>query len=307
MRVTANKSVRHFYFKRGRGALFLIEQGIEIMEIGKYNKLKIKEASREGVYLDGGTYGMLFLPAEELSGKVRAGDTVEVFVYYDADKNTIATTTRPYAVVGEFAFLKVVHACDIGVFLDWGLPKDLFVPVKEQIGPMDAGESYVVYIYKDKERDHVAASARLDKFTDQQPSGLKENDQVDLLIYQETEFGFKAVVNEKFSGLLYKNEVFQKLERGQKTPGFIKKIRDDGRIDLSLHVQGYHKMAELEQKIIDEINKNNGTLTLTDKSSPDAVYQTFGVSKKKYKMALGSLYKAGQILIKKDRIKLKEE
>ncbi len=190
--------------------------------------------------------------------------------------------------------------------MDWGLPKDLFVPLHEQKEIMEKGQFHIVYVYKDEKRDHLAASARLDAFLDKEPANFKENDKVDLLICNETDLGFKAIINNQFWGLLYKDEVFQDLQYGQRVDGFIKKMREGGKIDLSLHVQGYHRMDDLEQKILDQIELNGGTFNITDKSSPEAIYELFGVSKKKYKMALGALYKAKRIVIEDHGIRAAE-
>jgi len=277
-----------------------------MIEIGKYNTLKIVRQMGSGLYLDGAEAGELLLPTDQAPEDCDAGDSVEVFLYYNADKKIVATTQRPYAAVGEFACLQVVDVLEIGAFLDWGLPKDLFVPLREQKETMEKGQFYVVYVYRDEERDHLAASSRLDAFLDKEPSDFKENDKVDLLICNETDLGFKAIINNKFWGLLYKDEVFQDLQYGQRVDGFIKKIRDNGKIDLSLHIQGYHKMDDLEQKILDEIDLNGGRLAVTDKSTPEVIYEMFGVSKKKYKMALGALYKAQRIVIEDDVIRANE-
>ncbi len=276
-----------------------------MVEIGKYNHLEVVRKLGSGVYLDGGEAGELLLAVDQAPENCFAGDTIEVFLYYNSDKKTIATTQKPYAAVGEFACLKVVDVLEMGAFLDWGLPKDLFVPASEQKDVMEKGESYVVYVYKDEQRDYLAASSRLDAFLDQEPASFQENDKVDLLICHQTDLGFNAIINNAFWGLLYQDEVFQELEYGQRVEGFIKKMRKGGKIDLSLHIQGYHRMDELEQKILQWIDLEGGACEITDKSSPEVIYDAFGVSKKKYKMALGALYKDRRIVIEGDVIKLK--
>lgn len=277
-----------------------------MIEIGKYNTLKVVRCMGSGLYLDGAEAGELLLPTDQAPEDCDVGDSVEVFLYYNADKKIVATTQRPYAAVGEFACLEVVDVLEIGAFLDWGLPKDLFVPLHEQKEAMEKGQFHIVYVYKDEKRDNLAASARLDAFLDKEPADFKENDKVDLLICNETDLGFKAIINNQFWGLLYKDEVFQELQYGQRIDGFIKKIRPGGKIDLSLHIQGYHKLDDLQQKILDEVRLNGGTLALTDKSAPEIIHELFGVSKKKYKMALGALYKARRILIEDDGIRSTE-
>ena len=272
-------------------------------EIGKYNKLKVIRESEVGVYLDGGDYGELFLPTDLGLVDYKVGETLEVFLYSDSQEKAIATTKKPYATVGKFSCLKVIDVLDIGAFLDWGLPKDLFAPLREQKEVMEKGESYIVYVYKDDVKDRVAASSRLDAFLDREPAAFQENDKVDLLIAHQTDLGYNAIINDLHWGLLYQDEVFQDLEYGQKVEGFIKKVREDGKIDLSLQTQGYQKMDDLESAIIAQITKGGGMLDVTDKSSPETIYELFAVSKKKYKMALGSLYKAQRITIEDDVIK----
>ena len=275
-----------------------------MVEIGKYNKLKIIKESKAGVYLDAEGYGAIFLPADQAPANCRTGEALEVFLYCDSNERAIPTTQKPYVLPGEFACLKVVDVLSIGAFLDWGLPKDLFVPLCEQKEIMEKGESYVVHVYKDKERDRVAASTKLDTFLDKEIEIFLENEKVDLLICNQTELGYNAIINNTHWGLLYKEEVFQDLKYGQRIEGFIKKVREDDRIDLSLQIQGYQKMDNLEEKIIAQIKKEGGVSNLTDKSTPDIISKLFGVSKKKYKMALGSLYKSKRIIVEDDAIRI---
>jgi predicted RNA-binding protein (virulence factor B family) len=275
-----------------------------MVEIGKYNKLKIMKESRDGVYLDAKGYGVIFLSAEQAPADCRVGEALEVFLYCDSNGMAIPTTQKPYVLPGEFACLKVVDVLSIGAFLDWGLPKDLFVPLCEQKENMEKGESYVVRAYKDKKQDRVAATTKLDTFLNKELGIFLENEKVDLLICNQTELGYNAIINNTHWGLLYKEEVFQDLKYGQRIEGFIKKVREDGRIDLSLQIQGYQKMDNLQEKIIAQINNEGGVSNLTDKSTPDIISKLFGVSKKKYKMALGSLYKSKRIIIEDDAIRI---
>ncbi len=274
-------------------------------EIGKHNKLKVIKASADGVYLDAENYGELLLPIAEVPVDYDPSGSLDVFLYRDSEKMVIPTTQKPYATLGEFVLLKVLDVLDIGAFLEWGLPKDLFVPFSEQQEAMEEGVPYVVRIYKDEKHDRLAASSKLDAFLDQTPATFKENEKVDLVICNQTELGYNVIINYSHWGLLYHNEVFRNLEYGQKIEGFIKKIRVDGRIDVSLQPQGYQKMDALEEKIIAKINKEGGVLKVTDKSSPEIIYELFGVSKKKYKMALGSLYKLKRIIFEDDVAKIK--
>lgn len=277
-----------------------------MVEIGKYNKLKVVSEINAGVYLDAEDFGELLLPIVQAPINYKIGDFMEVFIYYNSEQEIIVTTQKPYATVGEFAYLKVVDVLPIGAFLDWGLPKDLFVPIGEQEENMEVGEYYVVYIYNDEKRRRLAASSKLENFLNDDPACFKENDKVSLLISKATDLGYKAIINNSHLGLLYQDEIFAALKCGQKVDGYIKKIRDDKKIDLILQQPGYKKMDELESKILDAIIKNDGELRVTDKTNPEIIYKMFEVSKKRYKMALGSLYKAKLIVISPDVIKIKK-
>jgi predicted RNA-binding protein (virulence factor B family) len=209
----------------------------------------------------------------------------------------------PAELVGMCDIFKVVSATEFGAFLDWGFPKDLFVPWVEQHRRMKEGESYIVHIYRDK-ADRFAASSKLDKFLAEASADVKDGDIVDLLICDETPLGYKAVVNNAYWGLLYKQEVFQPLRYGQRLEGFVKKVRADGKIDLCLQKPGYEPVGSLSQKILAHLKASGGSSPLTDKTPPEEIYQLFGVSKKKFKMAVGLLYKERAIAIEKSGIKL---
>ena len=221
-----------------------------------------------GIYLDAENFGELLLPNKEVLPKRESKEICEVFLYYDAKENVVATTLKPYGVVGKFACLKVIEVAEIGAFLDWGLSKDLFVPMGEQQEMMEEGESHIVYIYKDLKRNRLAASSKLKSFLNKESTSFTENQKVDLLIAHETELGINAIINDSHWGLLYYDEVFQDLEYGQSVEGYIKKIRTDHKIDLSLEFQGYAKMDDLEEKILSHLNGNGGKTTITDKSLP---------------------------------------
>ncbi|MFC1510536.1 S1 RNA-binding domain-containing protein [Candidatus Omnitrophota bacterium] len=274
-------------------------------DIGKMNNLKVLKDNEAGIYLDALDYGELLLPRDQVPIDYQPAETLDVFLYCDSKEQVQPTTKRPYAAVGEFACLEVIDVLSTGAFLDWGLPKDLFVPLGEQREVMKKGQSYVVYVTKVEGRNRMAASSRLDAFLDNEPVNFKENEKVRLLVCHQTDLGFNAIINNMHWGLLYKDEIFQPLEYGQRVEGFIKKIRKDGKIDLSLQVQGYQRVETLEEEIIAQVKKQGGELNVTDKSDPDTISELFGVSKKKYKMALGALYKAGRIIISDDVIKLK--
>jgi len=274
-----------------------------MIAIGKKNKLKIVKEVDFGIYLDGEDMGEILLPLRYLPETYEIDDMLDVFIYLDSEDRVIATTEEPYAEAGSFAFLKVVDVNQIGAFLDWGLTKDLFVPFREQKEKMLKGKSYVVFIYMDNS-NRIAASSNLDRFADVDTSCFEDNQEVDLLICDQTDIGYKAVVNNSHLGVLYSNEIFQKIEIGHKVKGFIKKVRDDGKIDLCLERPGPAKVNDLSREIFDLLTKQGGILSVTDKSPPEEIYNFFGVSKKTYKKAIGSLYKKRLITIEKDGIKL---
>lgn len=260
-------------------------------QIGRVNKLKIKKMRAYGAHLDGGGTGEILLPKRYVPAKARAGDEVEVFVYVNKEGRLRASNLIPYATVGQFAKLRVVANTQSGAFLDWGLQKDLLVPKKEQHGRMEEGKSYVVYVFLDEKTRRITASARLEKFLNLQPPEFTAGAEVDLIIFDMTGMGYKAVVNGSHLGMIYKNEVFQKLHIGQELKGYIKKIREDGKIDLSLQPHGYGKVDGISRNILKTIKKHGNRMAVTDKTPPEEIYALFGVSKKVFKKAIGALYK----------------
>jgi hypothetical protein len=273
-------------------------------DIGRYNTLRIVKLREVGAYLDGGDLGEILLPRRYVPKNAQPGEAVEIFLYLDSEDRLIATTERPHAQVGEFACLQAVSVGPVGAFLDWGLPKDLLVPFVEQRRPMVAGKRYCVHVYLDTASRRIAASAKLDKFLDLTPAPYREGQEVDLLIAGRTDLGYKAVVENAHWGVLYENEVFQPLSPGQRLKGFIKKIREDGKIDLRLDKPGYGKIEELAQAILRALEENEGYLEVNDDSSPQLIAGLFGASKKSFKMAIGALYKKRLITIGPDGIAL---
>lgn len=278
-----------------------------MIHIGKFNTLKICRQSDSEIYLDGGDSGEIPLQRQDVRKDYKVGDDLEVFVYTDGQGNLVATTQTPLAQVGEVAWLKVVSLSHAGAFLDWGLPKDLLVPFSEQKQKMVEGRHYLVRVFLDED-NRIAASAILDDFIRDEALYLKEGQPVELIIADETELGTKAVVNHEFWGVLYKNEVFRKLRKGQKIKGYIKKIRADKKIDLSLGQDNNTRQAETTaERILALLKRQRGEMPITDKSEPQLIYDTFGVSKKIFKQALGHLYKRRLITIAEDRVKLTEK
>ncbi|MBW1718150.1 MAG: GntR family transcriptional regulator [Deltaproteobacteria bacterium] len=275
-----------------------------MVEIGRINKLIIKRRLDYGAHLDGGESGDILLPKKYVPKKCQLGNEVEVFVYVDREERLRATTQKPYVTVGQFAKLRVVANSSSGAYLDWGLQKDLFVPQREQRAKMEEGKSYVVFVFLDKKTNRVTASSKLDKFLDLQSPKYDEGEEVDLFICNKTDLGYNAVVNNSHWGLVYKNEVFQKLHIGQQLKGYIKTIREDLKIDISLQQSGYKRVDNISQSILKTIKDLGGSIAVTDRSPPEDIYSLFGVSKKTFKKAIGALYKKKLITIDTTGIKL---
>jgi len=275
-----------------------------VVNIGKYNTLKVIKEVDFGVYLDGESEGEILMPIRYVPKNCQPGDLVDVFLYLDSEDRPIATTEKPYAQVGEFAMLRVKSVNKIGTFLDWGIMKDLLVPFREQKVTMIEGRSYLVYIYVDAESKRIVASAKLNKFLDKTVPEYEIGQEVDIVVESETDLGYKAIVNNQHWGILYENEVFEQLAKGLKLKGYIKKIRTDNKIDLSLQPLGYGKVDPITQMILDELKKAGGFIPVSDKSEAEEVYRVFGISKKTFKQAVGSLYKKRVITIGADGIRL---
>ena len=275
-------------------------------EVGKFNKLQVVKEVDFGVYLDGGELDTILLPQRYVPEGCEIGDWVEVFLYFDSEDLLIATTETPKVEVGRCEMLKVIDINNAGAFTDWGLPKDLLVPYSEQHKPMEVGYSYVVYVFHDQDSDRIAASTRLQDHLAEESVWIKPRQSVDLLIAGRTDLGYKAVINDQYLGLIFRDDAFRPLKIGERLPGFVKNIRADGKIDLLISqgtLQGDHDLGE---QIIEKLRASGGISTLTDKSDPDAIYRQFKVSKKKYKQALGTLYKSRRITLAPNQIKLVE-
>jgi len=277
-----------------------------MISIGKTYTLDIVKSVAFGFYLDAKNMGEVLLPLKHAPNDLAVGDSLEVFLYLDSEDRPVATTQKPKAQVGEFAYLKVVATTDVGAFLDWGLDKDVLVPFGEQHKPMEVGHSYLVYLYLDKIHDRITASSKIDKFLDdEKPHHFKPQQAVNLIIANSTDLGFKAIINHSHWGVLYSDEVHQRLSFGQNKKGFIKRIRPDGKIDLSL--QGGKETRDKYAKILlIYLNKHNGFAPVHDKSDPQLISKLFGMSKGAFKKAIGGLYKQRIISIEKDGIRLIE-
>jgi len=277
-----------------------------MISIGKNHTLEVVKTVPFGFYLDADDLGEILLPRKQAPKNLSVGDSIDVFLYLDSEDRPIATTKTPKARIGEFAYLKVLAITDVGAFLDWGLDKDLLVPFGEQHRPMEVGHSYLVYLYLGKFDGRIIASSKVDKFLDyERPHSFKPRQAVNLIIANSTDLGYKAIINHSHWGMLYKNEVHQRLSFGQYKKGFIKYIRPDGRIDLSL--QGGQETRDKYAKIIlIYLKKQNGFAPVHDKSDPQLISDLFGMSKGAFKKAIGGLYKQKIITIEKDGIRLVE-
>ncbi len=274
------------------------------MIIGTINTLQVLKQVDFGVYLDGADYGEILLPKRYAPNHLSIGDNIDVFIYSDSDDRLIATTEKPLAMVGECAWLKVKQTNRVGAFLDWGLPKDLLVPFNEQYSPMEEGKYYPVCVLLDNETNRIAASSKLYQFLEEHSNDFSPRQAVDLLIIQQSDLGFKAVINHTHLGLIFHSDVFQTLKMGQRIKGYIKEIRDDGKLNLTLQLPTQEIRDDLLQAILDNLQQHGGTSTLTDKSLPDEIYKQFKVSKSNYKKALGTLYRQRIISIDKQKISL---
>jgi hypothetical protein len=264
-------------------------------QLGHIFSLEILRILNHGAYL-ASSMGDILLPIKYLSDDLKVGDTVSVFLYKDSEDRPVASTQKPYGLVGEYAVLECKESTDLGAFMDWGLEKDLFIPHKEQHRRIRAQEKYVVRICLDPKTDRIIGTTRIAPFlASDQLEALAVGQEVDLLIYETTDLGYMALINESYRGILYKNEVFTELEVGKKLRGFIKKLRSDGKIDLTMHKFGYQKVKDAESIVLEKLMAWGGTMCYTDQSSPEEIKKEFGLSKGVFKNALSALYKKRRI------------
>ena len=277
------------------------------INVGQFNLMRVDRKVDFGFYMDDGAEGIL-LPKRFVPAGLQVGDTISVFVYHDSDNRLIATSQEPLAVVGDIAALKVVEVTSQGAFLDWGLMKDLFVPVSQQLSTMRLGGKYLVKLYIDAQTGRVAATEKIDKQISNDYLTVKEGEKVKVQVYRESEIGYVVIVNQVHQGLVYKNEVFTHLHIGQFIDeAYVKKIREGNKLDIGLGKQGGEKLADDNQKIISLLKSHKGFLPYHDKSAPDDIYAFFGMSKKAFKMNVGILYKLKLITIVEDGIHLVPE
>jgi len=275
-----------------------------MIDIGKVNTLRIVKEVDFGLYLDGGEFGEILIPTRYVPKDVKVDEYIDVFIYADSEDRLIATTETPLAEVGQFAYLKVKEVNSVGAFLNWGLMKDLLVPYREQKTEMFSGINYLVKVYLDPETERIVASSKIEHFIDNVPPEYEEGQEVDLIIWDKTDLGVKVIINELHLGLLYANEIFHPLQPGQRIKGFIKKLRDDEKIDVALQKQGYEQVDSVATMILEKLKTRGGFIEATDKTSPESIKHMFGISKKVFKKAVGALYKNRLIDIESAGIRL---
>jgi len=274
-----------------------------MLQIGVYHTLKIDRETKVGLFLVNATDDVL-LPNKYVPNDFAIGDDLTVFVYLDHEERPVATTLKPLITLNSFAVLKVNYINKFGAFLNWGMEKDLFVPFKEQARPMEKDKRYIVTMYLDKQTGRLAASSKINQFLDKEPLDIEVGQEVDLMVSHITEIGINVIINGKFRGLAYQNEVFETVSPGYKTKGYIKTIRPDGKIDVSFQKQGFEAIDDSSQQVLEALKQNDGVLRLNDNSHPEEIKSVLKMSKKTFKKAIGSLYKQKLIDINNDGIQL---
>lgn len=272
--------------------------------LGKYNQLEVVKEVDFGVYLDGGDDGEILLPSRYVPEGCRPGDMLNVFIYLDNEERLIATTLQPLVQVDEFACLEVAWVNEYGAFLDWGLMKDLFVPFREQKMKMQKGHRYVIHAHVDEDSYRIMASAKVEKFLSKEMPTYQPGEEVEVMAWQKTDLGYKVIVDNQFSGLVYQKEIFKALEPGMKMSAYVRQVREDGKIDLTLQKDGMGKVGDFSAELLQYIKSQGGHTPLNDKSAAEDIYDTFGVSKKTFKKAVGDLYKKRLIVLVEDGIRL---
>ena len=274
------------------------------VKLGKYNQLEVVKTVDFGVYLDGGDDGEILLPSRYVPEGCKPGDVLNVFIYLDNEERLVATTLEPYVQVGEFACLEVAWVNEYGAFLDWGLMKDLFVPFREQKMKMQKGHRYVVHAHVDEDSYRIMASAKVERYLSKELPEYQPGEEVEVMAWQKTDLGYKVIVDNKFGGLVYQKEIFKPLEPGMRMQAFVRQVREDGKIDLTLQKDGLQKVGDFAEILLQYIKDNGGHTSLNDKSAAEDIYDTFGVSKKTFKKAVGDLYKKRLVILVEGGIQL---
>lgn len=278
---------------------------MEKLSLGRFNRLTIVRRAEQGLYLSGGPEDIL-LPNRYVPDGAEIGDEIDVFVYLDAEERLIATTETPKAQVGDFAWLQVAWVNNFGAFLDWGLMKDLFVPFREQKMKMQKGKSYLVHLHIDPETYRIMASAKVERYLSTDFPPYHGGDEVDILVWQKTDLGFKTIVENRFSGMLFDAEIFRQLHSGDRLKAYVKQVRPDGKIDLSLQKKGQKAVHDFSDTLLEHLQNNGGFTPLGDKSPAEEIYALFGVSKKVFKKAVGDLYKQHLITIEPQGLRMND-
>lgn len=276
-----------------------------MIELGKYNTLRVLKSVDFGVYMDGGEGLEILMPTRYVPQGTKVGDELRCFVYQDAEARLLATTERPYATVGEFASLRIAQVNAVGAFADWGVSKELLIPHREQPQAMEVGRRYIIYIYVDEKSGRIVGSGRVDRYLDNEPPHYEANEEVDALVWRTTPLGYKAIINHRHTGLIYRNEIYRDVRLGEHLRAWVKGIREDDKIDLALQPQGYVSVIPgVEQTLLRALHLNGGRLALTDKTDPEVIASMLHCSKKNFKKAVGALYKQGRITLEEDGIRL---
>lgn len=274
------------------------------IELGKYNQLEVVKEVDFGVYLNGGEEGEILLPKRYVPEGCKPGDVLNVFIYLDNEERLVATTLQPLVQVGEFACLEVAWVNEFGAFLDWGLMKDLFVPFREQKMKMQKGHRYVIHAHVDEESYRIMASAKIERYLSKDMPDYEPGQEVEVMVWQKTDLGYKVIVENRHGGLVYQNEIFQPLQPGMKLAAYVRQVREDGKIDLALQQDGQRKVKDFSDVLLQFIKDQGGYTTLNDKSAAETIYDTFGVSKKTFKKAVGDLYKKRLVVLEEGGIRL---
>jgi predicted RNA-binding protein (virulence factor B family) len=276
------------------------------IKVGEYNTLRVARGFDFGMYL-GEDKDVVLLPKRFVPPGVKVGDVLNVFVYHDSEDRLIATTQKPKGIVGDIVNLEVVSVTKMGAFMDWGLMKDLFVAKSQQLMGMRVGGHYLVKIYLDEMTGRVAATEKIERFLSNDVLTVKEQDPVDLLVYRRTDIGYVVIINNRHTGVLHFNDIFQEIQVGDKFKGYIKNIRENNRIDVATGKMGYQRVEDEAGKVLRLLQENNGYLPYNDKSDPEEIYSFFGMSKKTFKMTTGNLYRNRKIIFTQTGIKLAED
>lgn len=275
-----------------------------MIKLGDYNTLTVVKEVDFGIYLDGGDEGEILMPKRYVPEGIKPGDQIETFVYLDNEERPVATTERPLAKVGDFAYLEVAWVNEYGAFLKWGLMKDIFCPFREQKKRMEIGESYIVHVHLDDDSYRIMASAKIERYFDERAPMFKHGQEVDLLVWQKTEMGFKVIIDNCYPGLVYEDQVFRYIHTGDRTKGYINTVRPDGKVDVTLQPTGRQQTLDFSEELLQYLKDHGGHCDLGDKSDAEDIKHRFHVSKKTFKRAVGDLYKRRLITIADDGLRL---